>query len=399
MACEQASIEVEELQAVQDEEIVLAKGATSAKGDKVTICHYDTDLGESYQISISVNGLNGHDGHERDMLPEYIDGAYIPLDDIDGDGIVDCADCYPDDDTMGEKMTWYQDAYGDGFGNPDIYIKTCVVRPGYVADNTDCDDNTAAILGEYIFEWAAPDGFKHYVNIDYYNPVDGSFTGTGYFIYISHYSSWADGNEPLTVYGTYDKILNTLTGTLDYDNNGAAPFNGTASGCDGLTGENILIYPYIDADGDGFSVDEGDFDDTNAAINPGATEVCGDGIDNDCDGTSSDWNLVGTSVLTFGASSMHDMTIVSVTGNSFEGFGGYPSGAGVGNYTSTWVVTGTFTNSVITSMYIDYDDSVYWVNITSGGIDSNGILSGVASTQLGTTNLPWSTTAGAATCN
>lgn len=38
----------------------------------------------------------------------------------------------------------------------------------------------------------------------------------------------------------------------------------------------------VDADGDGY-VAPADCDDTAATINPGATEVCGDGIDNDCD--------------------------------------------------------------------------------------------------------------------
>ena len=56
---------------------------------------------------------------------------------------------------------------------------------------------------------------------------------------------------------------------------------------------------YADADGDGYGDPNGatdacpntgfvdnddDCDDTNAAINPGAEEVCGDGIDNNCDG-------------------------------------------------------------------------------------------------------------------
>ena len=44
-----------------------------------------------------------------------------------------------------------------------------------------------------------------------------------------------------------------------------------------------------DADGDSYSVEGGacgavDCDDSNAAVNPGAAEVCGDGIDNTCDG-------------------------------------------------------------------------------------------------------------------
>ena len=43
------------------------------------------------------------------------------------------------------------------------------------------------------------------------------------------------------------------------------------------------LTPATDADGDGYD-ETADCDDSDASINPGEAEVCGDGIDNDCDG-------------------------------------------------------------------------------------------------------------------
>ncbi len=53
-----------------------------------------------------------------------------------------------------------------------------------------------------------------------------------------------------------------------------------------------------DADSDGYSVEGGDCgpvdcNDNDAAINPGAVEVCGDGIDNDCSGADRDCPVDG----------------------------------------------------------------------------------------------------------
>lgn len=39
-----------------------------------------------------------------------------------------------------------------------------------------------------------------------------------------------------------------------------------------------------DADGDGYTLEGGDCDDNDGSINPGAAEICGDALDNDCDG-------------------------------------------------------------------------------------------------------------------
>jgi hypothetical protein len=41
-----------------------------------------------------------------------------------------------------------------------------------------------------------------------------------------------------------------------------------------------------DADGDGWTVEAGDCDDTRESVHPGATEACTGGLDEDCDGAT-----------------------------------------------------------------------------------------------------------------
>ena len=46
-----------------------------------------------------------------------------------------------------------------------------------------------------------------------------------------------------------------------------------------------IIKKTIDKDKDGFTKEQGDCNDSDPSINPDATENCGDGIDQDCDGS------------------------------------------------------------------------------------------------------------------
>ena len=61
--------------------------------------------------------------------------------------------------------------------------------------------------------------------------------------------------------------------------------NGIDDDCDGQTDEGCGS---PDNDGDGYTVAHGDCNDNNALVHPGATEVCGNGIDDDCDGQTDE---------------------------------------------------------------------------------------------------------------
>lgn len=58
----------------------------------------------------------------------------------------------------------------------------------------------------------------------------------------------------------------------------------TTASCDA----GSCTYTLVDEDGDGYSTCDGDCDDLDGSVNPGAAEVCGDGVDNDCSGTADD---------------------------------------------------------------------------------------------------------------
>ncbi|HMV68714.1 MAG TPA: putative metal-binding motif-containing protein, partial [Myxococcota bacterium] len=58
--------------------------------------------------------------------------------------------------------------------------------------------------------------------------------------------------------------------------------DGRDNDCDGLIDEGV-----VDADGDGWTREDGDCDDRQGWANPEAAEQC-DGLDNDCDGLTDE---------------------------------------------------------------------------------------------------------------
>jgi hypothetical protein len=87
-----------------------------------------------------------------------------------------------------------------------------------------------------------------------------------------------------------DGADNDADGFFDCDDNDC--FGSPDCGDVEDTGD-IVEDPFEDKDGDGYSPDEGDCDDNNDDVNPGAVEICNN-VDDDCNGEKDDSPVDGT---------------------------------------------------------------------------------------------------------
>ena len=178
-----------------------------------------------------------------------------------------------EDTTLISANIWYQDNDNDGYGNPLLSINACSMPSGYTANNTDCDDTDTAIN---------PDAIEVCDNRD--NNCDGQ-VDEGLALTAYYYDADVDG------YGDDTTIIMSCFQPFEYTSQGGdcddqnfainpgateIPNNGIDENCDGVD-------TIIDSDGDGFNSDL-DCNDDDGNINPGTTEIC-DGIDNNCDGS------------------------------------------------------------------------------------------------------------------
>jgi len=199
--------------------------------------------------------------------------------------------------------TYYLDGDGDGFGTAATALSSCAASAptNYVTNSSDCDDTNAAISPAAT---EICDGIDNNCN----GSIDDGLVFTTYYL-----DSDGDG------FGTAATSLsscatsaptNYVTNSSDCDDTNAAISPAATEICDdidndcnGSIDDGLAFFTYfLDADGDGFGdaaaflsscettapgsyvTNDGDCDDTNAAVNPAATEVPNDNIDNNCDG-------------------------------------------------------------------------------------------------------------------
>ncbi len=211
------------------------------------------------------------------------------------DGIDNDCDGRTDGADAAGAVAWYPDADADGYGDDAGEVFACYDPGGMANAGGDCDD---ADPGVNPGEVEICDGLDQNcdgdvdegVRIAWYEDLDGDGFGGG------DIQIWdCEGTSGLVDVG----------GDCDDDesaiNPGAAEVcDDIDNNCDGDVDEDLDRIWYEDADDDGFgvwetavedcgtvdghSLEAGDCDDTDDTIYPGADEVLGDDIDQDCDG-------------------------------------------------------------------------------------------------------------------
>ena len=201
------------------------------------------------------------------------DASVNPGADEECDGIDNDCDGETDEEDAINPPTWYADDDGDGFGDTGDAVAACVAPAGYVPDATDCDDANAAVNPD---AQEVCDGIDNDCDGD----VDGGAVGEG---------TWypdADGDG----FGDDAGAVTSCTAPPDHvavggdcDDGDAAVYPGATEICDGIDNDcDASTDENGDTDGDGFSACGGDCDDDDANVNPDAEEVC-NGVDDDCD--------------------------------------------------------------------------------------------------------------------
>ena len=189
------------------------------------------------------------------------------------------------DDNPEDGTFFYLDADQDGFGTSTDVLFVCSQPEGYVSNSNDCDDT---------YE-------KAYPGVAYQDSLEDCMLD-------------ADGDGYGDVYSTGSIVAGTdcddaheeiFPSAIEYCNGIDDDCDELIDDADDSVRDQMLLYYDLDDDGYGdpnnsvllcgptesILTDDSDCNDADASIHPSAVEIC-DGIDNDCDGATSEEGMV-----------------------------------------------------------------------------------------------------------
>ena len=221
--------------------------------------------------------------------------------------LVAIAGCTPKDTDNCTPTLWYADADADGHGDGNVTDLACTPTGNELATADDCDDADATVHPGATEVCNGKDdncdGITDTNATDmhvWYQDLDGDTWGGP----VSAQACDAPPQFVATLGDCDDLDATVFPGATELCNDKDDNCDGTAD--EGLTKPTF----YADSDADGYGLDAdavdactapagyaataGDCDDGHDTVNPGETELCGDGLDNDCDGTDNGCSLSGT---------------------------------------------------------------------------------------------------------